>query len=199
MIARRAFSLVEMLIATALATILLGGVLAMSAALARDQKHLSRQATTSADGIVELLRFDIGNARTITQSNDGRTVIFVGHGALDRRSGAATNRLALVTWSIDPDGMLLWRTQQYLDEPARPARWRELIAGDVARIEIAHASPDSEIVREPAVTAAMLRSRARIGDVSIVPEQPVSWTVSTRVRVHIASRSTPIDQEIFAR
>src|SRR2546430_271794 len=98
MIRMRAFTLLEMLLATILAAILMGGVLAMSAALARDQKRLSSRAESNADGIIELLRFDLANARTMTQSNEGRMLVLVGHAGLDRRSLTATNRLTRVVY-----------------------------------------------------------------------------------------------------
>jgi prepilin-type N-terminal cleavage/methylation domain-containing protein len=197
---RRAFSLFEMLVATILAAILMGGVLWMSAALARDQQRLAARSETSIDGIVQLLRFDLANARTMTQSPDGRVLVLIGHGGLDRRTLAATNRLARVTYRIDSErGGTLSRTQEYIDDRVRPQRWSELFATNVARIDAISASGDSEIVSEPAVSASMFASGHRIGDVKIVPQAPPSLTVPTRVRLRIASSSAPVDQEIWIR
>jgi hypothetical protein len=195
----RAFTLLEMLLATMLSVILIGGVLAMSAALARDQKRLSSRPQSNADGVIELIRFDLANARTMTQSADGQNVIFIGHGGLDRRSFAATNRLTRVIYRVDPDHGVLTRRQEYLDDPARPQKWEELLATGVARIDVIAASNDGEPVRERAVSAALLGAR-RIGDVKIVPaDMPLSITVPSRVHVRIASATSPVDREIWVR
>src|SRR5438552_1574402 len=173
----RAFTLLEMLLATMLSVILIGGVLAMSAALARDQKRMSSRPQSNAEGIVELIQFDLANARSMTQSADGQAIIFIGHGGLDRRTFAATNRLTRVIYRVDPDHATLTRRQEYLDDPARPQKWEELVATNVARIDVIAASNDGEPVREPAVTPALLGVR-RIGDVKSVPaDVPLSMTV----------------------
>src|SRR2546421_237164 len=120
---RHAFSLFEMLITTILAAILMGGVLWMSAALARDQQRLAARSETSIEGIVELFRFDLANARTMTQSLDGRVLVLIGHGGIDRRALAPTNRLTRVTYRIDIErGGTLSRTQEYIDDRVRPQR-----------------------------------------------------------------------------
>jgi hypothetical protein len=197
---RGAFSLFEMLIATILATILMGGVLWMSAALARDQQRLAARSETSIDGIVELFRFDLANARTMTQPPDGLVLVLIGHGGIDRRALVATNRLTRVTYRIDAErGGTLSRTQEYIDDRVRPQRWSELVATSVARMDVIVASGDSEFVREPAVNALMFATGQRVGDVKLMPQAPPSLTVPTRVRLRIASSSAPVDREIWVR
>jgi len=197
---RRAFSLFEMLIATILAAILMGGVLWMSAALARDQQRLAARSETSVEGVVELLRFDLANARTMTQSPDGRVLVLIGHGGIDRRTLSPTNRLTRVTYRIDAErGGTLSRTQEYIDDRVRPQRWSELVATNVARIDAIPASGDSELVRESAIGASMFATGQRVGDVKLAPQAPPSLTVPTRVRVRMASSSAPVDREIWIR
>jgi prepilin-type N-terminal cleavage/methylation domain-containing protein len=196
---RRAFTLIEMLIATLLAAILMGGVLSMSAALARDQRRLAARAQDSTGGIVELLRFDLANARSVTQSPDGQTLVLVGHGGLDRRSMSPTNRLTRVVYRVDSPSGNLSREQTYLDDPARPARWTELAATGIARIDIIPASGDSDFVREPALNATLFAPNRKMGDVKSVAMLPESRSPPTRVRIRIASTSSPLDQEIWVR
>jgi len=196
----RAFTLIEMLIAVMLAAILMGGVLSMSAALARDQNQLAARTQDTSAGIVDLLRFDLANARSITQSPDGQTLVLVGHGGLDRRTMSPTNRLTRVIYRIDAATGNLTREQSYLDDAARPARWSELTATGITRIDITPTSGDSEIVREPALGAAMFAPNRRTGDVKAAGQSlPESRSVATRVRVRIASASSPVDQEIWVR
>jgi prepilin-type N-terminal cleavage/methylation domain-containing protein len=194
----KGFTLFEMLIAMILATLLMGGVLMMSAAIARDQKRLSARNETNTEGVVELLRFDLANARSMSQSSDGLTLVLVGHGGLDRRALAANNRLVRVTYRIDPERGALARQQEYLDDPVRPHRWSELVVTNVARLDVIATSNDSELVTEPAMSASMLGAQ-RIGDVRVAPQSVESSTVPTRVRIHFASSSSPIDREIWVR
>jgi hypothetical protein len=188
-----------MLLAVTLAAILMGGVLTMSAGLARDQKQLSTRAQDTSDGIVELLRFDLASARSITQSGDGQALVLVGHSGLDRQTMFPTNRLTRVIYRIDAKSGNLTREQIYIDEPTRPSSWRELAAVAVARIDVIPASGDSDAIAEPALSASIFAPNRKAGDVKLPASLPVSRTVPTRVHVRIMSASSPVDREIWIR
>ena len=138
---RRAFTLIEMLVAAALTAVLLAGVLSVSAALARDARRTSARATDAAgtDAAFELIRWDLLNAQTI--ASDGPLTL-TGHGGLSRDTMRPTGRLARVTYSIRR-GVGLVREQRYLDDQVRPEPWSELVIGGATEIETLPARSDS--------------------------------------------------------
>src|SRR5262249_34325213 len=145
----------------------------------RDTRRLAARTNSSAQGIIDLLRFDLANSRSLSQSPDGLTIVLVGHGALDRRALTPNNRLVRVTYRVDSSGTFT-RQQEYLDEPARPQRWNDLVATGVARVDITTTSNDSEPVAEAAIAPAMLGAR-RIGDVRVAPQEVMSTSIPSRV------------------
>ena len=66
---RRAFTLIEMLVATVLAGLLMGGVLLMTTAIARDRARVAAdESLPRAAGLVDQLRWDLTNATTMAQA-----------------------------------------------------------------------------------------------------------------------------------
>jgi hypothetical protein len=114
---------------------------------------------------------------------------------MDRRTLAPTNRLTRVVYRISPDSSALSRTQEYLDDPAGPQRWSELVAADVARLEISPLSGDAEAVAEPLLGGAF--ASRRIGDVQVAAVVPEATGVASRARLRITSQTCPVDQEIW--
>ena len=135
----RGFTLVEMLLAAVLTAVLLGGVMSVSAAVARDARRTAaRTDSTALDAALDLIRWDLSNAPAPA---DG-TLAFTGHGGLDRDSLRPDGRRARVAYRIRP-GAGLVREQRYLDDPARPEPWAELVLAGATQIECfaaAHAS-----------------------------------------------------------
>jgi type II secretory pathway pseudopilin PulG len=135
---RSGFTILEVLLATVLAALLLGGVLGISATLARDERRLRRAASddtgAAADAAVEMIRWDLANASDVTGSRDGREIVLVGHGSLDPETLRPTNRLARVVYAIRP-GVGLLRQQRYLDDAARPRPWSDLVLSGATRVE----------------------------------------------------------------
>ena len=143
---RGGFTLVEMLVTTVLTAVLLAALLNVTAGISRDRKRLaSAEAGGRAEAVVELLRRDLTNARTLGRSADGRTIVLEGHGGLARASLVPTGRLTRVTYRVRPAGVTgaaggpacLVREQQYLDDPARPEPWAEVVAVGVRRFTVA--------------------------------------------------------------
>jgi prepilin-type N-terminal cleavage/methylation domain-containing protein len=127
----RGFTLVEMLLAAVLTAVLLGGVMSVAAALARDARRTATRTDSAAvDVAFDLIRWDLTNASTPTDGG----LTFTGHGALDRDTLRATGRRARVTYRVRP-GAGLVREQRYLDDPVRPEPWAELVLAGAAQIE----------------------------------------------------------------
>jgi hypothetical protein len=131
----RAFTILEMLVATVLVAVLLGGVLSASALLARDARK--PRAMSSSDGVdaaFELIRRDITNSTMLSQDGGAAQLTLTGHAGLDRRSLQPTGRLTRVSYAVRR-GAGLVRSQRYLDDAVRPQPWSELVLAGVTRIE----------------------------------------------------------------
>src|SRR3954451_331685 len=133
---RGGFTLVELLVATVLAALLLGGVVLIAGAAARDAKRLRSGAPAGEAGKrVALLRWDLANASQIQQDPTGRGFVLIGQGGLDRNTLAPTNRLSRIAYVQLPGGGWV-RQQRYLDDPIRPQPWRELVTARPTTIQV---------------------------------------------------------------
>lgn len=134
--ARRGFTLIEMLLATVLAALLLGGVLTVTAAMSKDSARTTTLPEPARSPIVRLLEWDLTNAATMQPSDDGQSLTLVGNGALDPRTMSPDGRLARVVYRIDPRIRALTREQRYLDDDIRPEPWVELLGTGVKRLDV---------------------------------------------------------------
>jgi prepilin-type N-terminal cleavage/methylation domain-containing protein len=179
----KAFSLIEMLVATAVSAVLMAAVLVVVAGVSRDRKRITMmEAKPQTAGIVSRLQWDLTNAERFASSSDGRSLILIGHGSIDRGTLTPNGRLAKVTYRIYDTGektTSLVREQQYLDEPAAPKPWRDLVATDARSIQI---SPVSFIAPEDAEVSE------RFGATLPVPQ---------RVRLRIEVAGTLVNQELW--
>jgi prepilin-type N-terminal cleavage/methylation domain-containing protein len=133
----RAFTLIEMLVATVVATVMTAGVLFVVAGLSRDHAKLSKNASSqSADRMIELLRWDIANAEAMNSSPRGDEIILIGHGGIDPATLSANGRMSRVSYTIERAAgrSRLVREQRYLDDRARPEPWRESVASGVDKL-----------------------------------------------------------------
>jgi prepilin-type N-terminal cleavage/methylation domain-containing protein len=150
---RRAFSLVEMLVATVLSAVLMSAVLAMIAGVSRDRRTLtSLNADTAQNGATELFRWDLSNAQSLAIGPGSQMVILVGVGGVDAATLVPNGRLVRVTYRMQSD-RTLWRVQEYLDDPARPQVWEELVAANVTSFSVFPGS------NEPSPVPSHLRLR----------------------------------------
>ena len=83
---RRAFTILELLAATALTALLMVAVLHVVGAIGASRAALARQADLGAwrTDLLDLLRRDLANATKVSFGPDSITLI--GHGALDPRT-----------------------------------------------------------------------------------------------------------------
>jgi prepilin-type N-terminal cleavage/methylation domain-containing protein len=180
---RRAFTLLEMLLATALAAVLMAAVLLMLTGVARDQTHLNAAAAAASplpQTLVDRMRWDIVNAESIDFGRDGSSVVLIGHGAIDRQSLTGNARFCQVTYRLASG--CLTREQQYLDNPGQPDRWRELVAGNVRGFRITPESTDAFPAGENGGVASA-----------------TAVTVPSRVRLNLEAQNVSIDQELWIK
>jgi prepilin-type N-terminal cleavage/methylation domain-containing protein len=188
---RKAFTLVEMLVATVLAAILMGGVLAASSALARDRRRMeARQSLSHSAATTDLIRRDLANsAALLASSPQGFEILALG--GIDPRTLAFNQRLTRISYRIIRPGVLV-REQVYLDDPIRPDRWREAVATDVRRVTLTPLSASVEQVRLGEDVVERLRaSGLAIGATAV--------RVPGRLRVTIEMSDGLLDQELVLR
>ena len=151
---RAGFTLVEILLAVTIAAILMAAVLAVLSGVGRDQKRLATQDKTNRPtAAIELLRWDLTNADTITPAADG--IVLEGHGGIDASSLKPNNRLTRVTYRIRRDGREpdLVREQRYLDDPIRPQPWADLMLRGVRAVGVTPAGNP----KSPRVSVQLVR------------------------------------------
>ena len=168
---RGGFTLVEILLAVTLATVLMAAVLAVLGGVGRDRKRLATDGQpTRPVAAMELLRWDLINATTITTTADG--VVLRGHGGIDPASLTPNNRLTRVTYRVrrggdsrnDGGASSLIREQRYLDDPVRPEPWADLVLRGVRGVAITPAGGGTTGAEKPArVSVTLLRDGGGAG------------------------------------
>lgn len=167
-----------MLLATTLASVLMSAVLMVLTAVSRDRLRLAKMESASVSpAIINCLRWDLANAQTMSSATDGRSLILLGHGALDPSTLRPTGRLARVTYRAAEGGKTfhLVREQMLVDDPARPELWRELVGSEITGLWV-------------------LSSGA-----SVASSAAGQLSVPSRVRIHVETISDPIDDFLWIK
>ena len=136
---RRGFTLIELMLASTLSVLLIGGVLFALSSLSRDTRATApKDPTAELKATLDLLQWDLSNARSASQSGDHRSLVLEGHGAIAPDTLRPNGRLARVVYSCQLRGgtWRLTRAQQYLDDPARPQNWTDLVGLGVNAVEV---------------------------------------------------------------
>ena len=191
---RAGFTLIEMLVAGAIAALLVGGMALMLGGLGRDRARLqARTDAGHAEQMLELIRRDLTNATSvIAQPN---LVAIDGFGGIDRSAMVCTNRAARIVYRVRRDGTrsALVREQRFLDDPVRTEPWAEVVASGATRLTItSDATPDPsalalEADEMPTATAATSPASSNKGSAPAL------------VRVRIEFVNGVIDQELRIR
>ena len=187
---RRGFTLVEMMLATVLAAMLIGGVMTVASGLSQDRRRMQEKMTVQRPmALLELVRKDFANASAVVWSADG-AVVLVGHGGLDPKALTPTGRLAEVTYRRS--GAMLVREQRYLDDPVRPQRWSEIVSVGVREFGVTAGSNDAEPVRLGEDVAQRLAGNPAGAGARVT-------SVPSRVRVRIDLGGRAVEEEVVVR
>jgi hypothetical protein len=195
---RVGFTLVEMLLATVLAAIMMGGVLTAASTVARDRRRMeARQAVGHEQGLAELVRRDLANGLAIVGPVTPEGFELVGHGGIDPRTMVANQRLCRVAYRVVRRGGgragVLVREQAYLDDPIRRDPWREVVAVGVTRVGLTSLAAEGEPVRVSEEVVERLRSlRGGVAEVGAV-------RVPARVRLRVEFGEGVVDRELVLR
>jgi prepilin-type N-terminal cleavage/methylation domain-containing protein len=194
---RGGFTLVEMLLATTLAAILMGGVLTATAALSRDRRRMeARTAIDPSTGVIEMIRRDLANGAAIVGATDSSGFELVGFGGIDAKTFEANQRLVRVRYRVLRSGIgsgVLVREQTYLDDAIRPDRWSEVVAAGVKKVAITAVSGDADPVHLGDDVAERLRGANGSGGLVAARRVP------SRVRMRIEFTDCVVDREMVLR
>jgi hypothetical protein len=173
----------------------MAGVLAILSGVARDRRRLdAAENLPSPDPIVARFQWDLANAQTMSQSSDGRSMSLTGHGGIDPVTLAPNGRLASVSYRLYRDESMnhLVREQHYLDDPAAPRPWRELIATNVTSFHVVALSPGEPV-------SELSQPRDLSTHVRASDSTPAVFTVPARIGLQIVQPTGVIDRELWVR
>lgn len=193
----RGFTLVEMLLAAVLAAILMGGVLASTAALSRDRRRMEgKQQLGHGPGMMELIRRDLASGAALIGPADGGGFDLIGHAGIDPATMTTNGRLVWISYRVarpGGGGGVLVREQAYLDDPIRTDRWREAVATGVTGVALTPLAAQAEPVR----IAEDVTERLRAAGGPAISQQAVR--VPGRVRVQVRFADAVVDQDTVLR
>jgi prepilin-type N-terminal cleavage/methylation domain-containing protein len=138
---RKGFTLIEMVLATAIAALLMVGVLGVLTSIARDRQRVATTRPTSGQDtaqIIDLFRRDLACAKTIGM-NGSNTLVLDTFSSLDGQSLQPIDRPARVTYRLAGEDSTRWliREQAFADDSTAPPPLRSLVACRVQRLEVA--------------------------------------------------------------
>ena len=139
---RRAFTLIELLAASALAAVLMLVMFQVIGSLGRARTALARSEAGGAaaqspwkSDLLDAVRWDLANADTAKFEAD--RIVLTGHGSLNRRTLARSHEPVTVTYSIERrgrgDGGCLVRRQMPRGGATNDRGWSEVVCVGVSR------------------------------------------------------------------
>lgn len=145
---RTAFTLIELLAASALAAVLMLVMFQVIGSLGRTRAALSRASDDAGRGsavqspwksdLLDALRWDLANAATAKL--EANRVTLAGHGSLDRRTLAASHEPVEVTYRLERRGAggrtCLVRREVPRGAATNDRGWSELLCADVSRFAV---------------------------------------------------------------
>lgn len=135
--ARRAFTLVELLVVTLLAASFMFGAASVMASIARSRHTLKERQSAAAAPLsyLDLLRWDLINARGMKLV--GTRLVLVGYGAIDPETGQPTQQAAEITYDTRDDRRRRWliRQQRLINAKTNRGITIQPVLGDVQKTE----------------------------------------------------------------
>ncbi len=141
---RTGMTLVELVLATVLAAMLMATVLGVLNSLTRQRDLLIGRRPPRAwqSALADQLTRDMWNSRRIAVGP--QTLRLAGYAGRDFDSGQATHRPTEITYYVVNDGTQTWllRREVHLDELSNDNWQTELVCQGVARLEVEHVQQD---------------------------------------------------------
>ena len=181
---RKAFTLLELLLANMLIAILLGAMLVLISSLSREQKRTTTaQDQDPTNSILTLLRRDLANSESARPLPNQRGFILIGHAGLDSKSLTPTDRRSRVIYEIRRRANMLCviREQIYLDDPIKPQHFEELIATSIPSLSLSGTGAISD------------------DDDALNLDYTAAFSLPSSVVIHLAFRDHALNQELFLR
>ena len=140
MINRPAFTLIELLLATALSSVLMLGILAVisnTKAITPQPNDPESTTNRTVDTLARLISDDLELATYAAMNDDGSLTI-TSLSSIHPTTNQRTHRPVAITYAIEPIGSRPWliRRQSALDVLTNQNTHRELVCANIARIEI---------------------------------------------------------------
>jgi len=142
---RRGFTLIELVAASAIAALLMVGVLMIFTSIVHDRERLMKARTTDAQDVnqlIDLLRRDLASAVNLPGQSGGDLVMQTSS-SLDEQTLTFVDRPALVSYQLvdqagegKQGGRCLYRRQQRTDEPVMPRAMVSLVAYHVRQLQM---------------------------------------------------------------
>lgn len=172
------FTLVEMLAGTALSALFMLAVLAVIGAIGRGQKIFAEQSQNHewSSPIMELLKFDLGNAVSIEPGKDD--VVIKSFSAFDREDGQLLSRPVTVRYKVNVLNGRRWLVRQQRSDldAVHVSEWSELVCPDVQSLELhrseAARPADEQTPQSASAKAAGPIDAVRVNIVSSNPKRP---------------------------
>jgi hypothetical protein len=187
-----AFTLLELLLACAATTLLMGGVLLLVAHLSRDVLRMRSQPTPAerARPVIELFRRDLAAARSFQQEEDGRHLTVIGYSGIDPTSGEPNARPVRAEYELRRDvrRSVLLRRQRYLDDPRDVDVHSEVVCLGVSSLRLWPVPEKSD--ESPDASASGAEAFAK-------PTEPVPPRL--RVSIRWADSDQPYEQTLVLR
>lgn len=188
----RGFTLIEMLLATVLASILMGAVLAGASALSRDRIRMeTRQASEYSSAAIELIRKDLISSVAFVGRSTPDGFELISFNAIDPKSLLPNQRLVRIKYRLSRG--ILVRDQAYLDDSVRVDRFGDAVAIGVTRIDLTALSNDTLPVRISDDLTERLRAIDRAPAISQATQIPA------RLRLRIEYQNGAIDSDMVLR
>lgn len=133
---RPAFTLVEQLAATALASLLMAASLAVLARISHGRARSVADAANVGDSVERILAWDLANASHMRIEPDAITL--AGFDSLDAATLEPTHRPVRVSYRIESTGgrLSLVRKQTDLDVLSNRNTWARLVACGISRLDV---------------------------------------------------------------
>jgi hypothetical protein len=180
-VTRKAFTLVELLAANALAALLIVAILSVVGALGRDRRahaalNHDRTTQTTNDNLFRLIQWDFSNA-TGWRSVDG-AYFFQSHGSLDPQTLAPTNLPVTVRYELNESAGKRWLTRsQTPRDKTSDGAWSAPLCADVADLTFV---PADDRPAPPQSVWQNLPSQMRLTLTYTDPKRPVLDRTLTR-------------------